>query len=161
MGAPRTDFDKETELEKQLLARLDNDTIWKDAGQAKALGQDLEAARSLRSSRLAPVLAKHIGYSPYKLVDQPLPKSTEYPCFDILKRTGTPAVGAILNELKTLKLDDKADKFRQKLLVSCLLEIYSEGGFGPELTRQRIELEASKSTEKERKLLQEALSRLK
>jgi len=56
------------------------------------------------------------------------------------------------------KLGHRANKeHRQLLLLSCLVEIYGQGGYGKDLARLRLEKEALKSSGKERERLLKAL----
>jgi len=155
------DFNQEIiRKEKELTVVFKEEKSWKNdaAGRGRVLPA-LQAARPIKAKALAPLLASHLDYTPYDDNLRLRERNDRYPVCPVLVDIGIPAVPALL---EVLKRSDPADLDRGGLLthnlaVSCLREIYEQGGFGPALARQRIELEMAKADPKEAKYLREAL----
>ena len=84
-----------------------------------------------------------------------------YPVYETLETIGIASIPSLLDRLKQVDPDDIPGRgqIEHNLLVSLLVKIYAQGGFGPEIARQRIELELKKATGREKKFLQKALDR--
>jgi len=144
-----------------VLVKLQDEKLWTEGARTKELLQNLSAAKSMRTSLLAPVLARHIAYTPFD--PPPISLTTTeilHPAYGILVTTGLPAVQAILDQLKVTDYKEqiKEDGPRKHcLLVFSLIDIYNQGGRGSEMARRRIQLELDVTPEKGRDSLLEAL----
>lgn len=150
------------EAQTQVLTKLQDEETWTNPKNKKVLLDSLESANKLGSAQLAPILLKHVDYSPLKPseITDMTTKGMQYPAYRALKAIGISAVQPILDEMKLIRLDDKPKgnaRLRLALLATCLFEIYAEGGSGRDLAIKRMELEAQTTLEKDRKALLEAI----
>ena len=156
-------FLKEMEAqEKFLLTKFENEKIWEDETQKKKLLGLLAAARSVRSAKFAPILVKHVEFRRYPVgveCNRLVPREEAYPVYEVLQNLGVNAIPAIFSRLKELDPENRIDEqdFPFWLLIDSVFEIYERGGFGKDLTRRRIELEADKSDDTNKKKLLKSL----
>jgi hypothetical protein len=162
-----------------LLKEMQKDSTWQpnDSEEERRLLRLLGAVGDLRISELAPTLARKITYE-HRLRGT---ISRFYPAHRALRRLGLEAIDPILSELKTFDVPAKAliigklgeaktkeqqlvedarleAGLKRGLLVDCLIEIYDRGGFGSEIARRRVELEAAKATGKQKERLTDSLN---
>ena len=142
------------ENSKAIIAKFSDGKIWHDENKHDELCKLMETVTILRLKPLAGLLAKHIGYNRGTDKDNPLRNLKRlYPVYTALKGIGLPSVQPLLDELKKidpdLKMRDrlKATTHREEfweilmisndrksmLVLSCLAEIYDQGGHGKEL----------------------------
>jgi len=161
------DLGQVEEMTARLLARLQEETIWKEESRKTELLESLALARTLRAEALVPPLLEHITYMPvYKPLDiaeltQHMPKSGDlYPAWASLIAIGPPAVQPILEEMKRTDPSAPVDlrhptmrgqemlehKRRPGFLARCLRDVYYTGGHGAELAKLRLQLEIEKSS---------------
>ncbi|MBY0526605.1 MAG: hypothetical protein K2R98_24630 [Gemmataceae bacterium] len=143
--------------EQIVLTRLKEDATWNDANKVE-LVRMLQFVKDSRSGSFAPVLVKHLDYSPYTSLDRTMPARIRYPAYGALEAIGLPAVQVLLDELKTVDPEEPKGRGRRlhNLIVYCLADIYNAGGYGRILAKQRIDLEIENTPEKDRALLKEA-----
>jgi hypothetical protein len=141
--------------ERIVLQALKQDQIWRNPMHRADLLAFLDEAKLLRSSSFAAILVKRIDYDAYPLQPSPPRLSVEqqYPAFGLLAEIGMPATSAILEEMKGAKIEQR----RMNFLVLAMVRIYERGGFGKELARKRIELEAERGKGEERERLIQVL----
>jgi hypothetical protein len=140
--------------EKVLIGEFQKDELWRSQNDKKKLLELLKEARTLRSPRLAPILTKHIEYDSQEGVELP-PRMTfqdRFPVCGFLCDLGILGVPSVMERLRTV--DGKRES---NLLLMVLVETYDQGGFGKQLARKRIELEAERCKGKERERLNRAL----
>lgn len=146
--------------EKEVLEKLQTDTVWTDPAQKPGLISSLNLARELKMKSLVPVLMSHIAYQPFKDDTKRIyPMEESHPAYAALREIGISTVPTLIERLK---MADPGNEWgpgdeEHTLLSLCILDIYKQGGCGVEMARKRIELELNGASDKERRLLQKTL----
>lgn len=166
---------KEIEAQKKLVRLfLGNEKMWDDPSKKSDLLKNLELAGILKVDDLAPVLVKHILFSPNGMDNfSPggvKPIYVKFPVLVVLTRIGLPVVPELVELLKKTDPEDnkKGGSRKRALAIYCLVKIYDRESsiyekkelFGSDLARLRIELEMKKTTDKENEYLSKALNTL-
>lgn len=136
--------------ERAMYGRLDVDAYWNDVSNTKELSEHLKVIRRLRLKSLAPVLARHLAYSPFgpdDVQERIRPVEVEYPVCPAVVAIGSPVVPSLIERLSIVDPEDRVGTggVQHTLAVMCLIQIYSPGGFGKQLAKQQIELAAEKA----------------
>ncbi|MGH7145439.1 MAG: hypothetical protein ACRD22_13515 [Terriglobia bacterium] len=145
-----------------LLKKLSDDDLWTAPDRSAELAAVLAAAARVASLKLLPPLIKHIGYE--------APPNPNYlgkrrpgqlnPALAVITRIGAPAIAALVEGIEHAPKTDNAAHLDADAgcMVLALYEIYNRGGYGVELTRERIILALSATTDPQQKAnLQAAL----
>jgi hypothetical protein len=144
------------EQEKRILEYLKNDASWTDRKNRSKTTEYVRMGGDLRSSTLVPILVRNITFSSTDGIGL---KSISYyyPAYGALKKIGMPSVAPILQRLKDDGADEGLDAMERNYLISCLVDIYEQGGFGVEITRLRITEEMKKADAKQKANLEQVL----
>lgn len=134
------------EQESLIKEKISDDTYWKDDARKNELLICLEKVTVLRLSSVAIILTPHIAYNPNPQRNNRtrlLPFEIMYPVYKALSSIGIPAVPSLIEEIKKNNQKNGTEESRQKhvLLVSCIRNIYKQGGFGVVLAQKRLQFE--------------------
>ena len=176
-------FEAERMKREELREKLAEKSIWTDPKQRDTLLSYLNLARRIRArwpnerdvshdprapfdgisyrpESLVKLLLPHLAYSPNppkKDAGKPPDLDKQYPVAGTLVALGTVAVPELLDLLKSANPAVRTGGEKRRLALYCLLGIYGEGGYGPQMVRERIELEIKNTPVKDRGFLAKAL----
>lgn len=140
---------------------MQDETLWHDIKRREELRTALRLVIILRIQDAAPMLVKHIDYDAEigLISSSSTPLRERFHAMEALQSLGVISVPVLLNELKNVDVGDQSKNANRKVsaLIFCLIRIYHEGGYGGELARQRVELEAKQTTGKSKERLLKAL----
>lgn len=144
-----------------IVAKLCDPSTWKNAiylkdkTKTETLLKYLELVSLLRCEDVEELLIRHITYSPFEGQQEKkiIPLERKYPAYGALCRIGITAVHPLIKTVKS----GKTKETTRNLAILCLHNIYEQGGYGKQMTRQRLVLEIEKASDAEKKLLQKAL----
>jgi hypothetical protein len=131
--------------------------IWADPKQRDTLIGLIRAAGAIRSQAAVPIMIKHLHYDAAEQDQTQVLIEEEFPAAGALIKIGIPAVPAILELAKSapprdVRPDPSVEKIeemwarhdltlRVDIGLTCLVQIYEQGGHGKMMARHLIEEE--------------------